>query len=56
MPLEPDHITSFLDDPTNDKFNYELLDLLIKRIDKLCFEECQIDRTYHTSCLYKCLK
>ena len=26
------------------KFNAELLDLLIKRINKLCFEECQVDR------------
>ena len=44
MPIEPDHILKFLDDPLNEKFNSELLDLLIKRINQLCFEECQIDR------------
>ena len=44
MPIEHDHILKFLDDPLNDKFNSELIDLLIKRINRLCFEECQIDR------------
>ncbi|MFX0072787.1 MAG: hypothetical protein ACFFAO_17025 [Candidatus Hermodarchaeota archaeon] len=44
MPLEPKHVINFLEDSTNDKFNSELLDLLIKRINRLCFEECQIDR------------
>ncbi len=44
MPIEPDHILKFLEDPLNEKFNSELIDLLIKRINKLCFEECQIDR------------
>ena len=44
MPIEHDHIIKFLDDPLNEKFNSELIDLVIKRINKLCFEECQIDR------------
>jgi hypothetical protein len=44
MPLEPNHIIKFLGNTVNDKFNSELLDLVIKRINKLCFEECQIDR------------
>ena len=44
MPIEHDHILKFLDDPLNDKFNSELIELLIKRINRLCFEECQIDR------------
>ncbi|TFG09054.1 MAG: hypothetical protein EU539_00650 [Promethearchaeota archaeon] len=44
MPLEPKHIVNFLENATNEKFSSELLDLLIKRINKLCFEECQIDR------------
>ncbi|MFX1442100.1 MAG: hypothetical protein ACFFHV_01690 [Promethearchaeota archaeon] len=44
MPLEPNHISKFLGNTINDKFNSELLDLIIKRIHKLCFEECQIDR------------
>lgn len=44
MPLEPNHLIKFLGNTINDKFNSELLDLIIKRINKLCFEECQIDR------------
>ena len=44
MPLEPRHIIEFIGDAPNDKFNSELLDLLIKRVNKLCFDECQIDR------------
>ncbi len=44
MPIEHDHILKFLDDPLNDKFNSELIELLIKRINRLCFDECQIDR------------
>lgn len=44
MPLEPKHIKNFLKNSANDKFNSELLDLIIKRLNKLCFEECQIDR------------
>ncbi len=44
MPLEPNHIVKFLGNTVNDKFNSELLDLIIKRINILCFEECQIDR------------
>jgi len=44
MPLEPSHILSFLGENINNKVNSELIDLLIKIINKLCFEECQIDR------------
>jgi hypothetical protein len=44
MPLEPNHIYNYLRNPTNEKINLELIDFLIKRINKLCFEECQIDR------------
>ena len=44
MSLEPEHIVKFLNDPTNERWNNDLMDLLIARINKLCFEECQIDR------------
>ena len=44
MPLQPDHILEFLDYESETKFKSELLELLRKRIDKLCFEECERDR------------
>jgi len=44
MPLQPDHIAKFMDNETDSKFKSELLELLNSRINKLCFEECQIDR------------
>ncbi len=44
MPLDPENIEKFLENTSNDKLNTELLYMLIKRIDKLCFEECEIDR------------
>ncbi len=44
MPISPEHVVKFLGNNANDKVNTELVDLLIKRINKLCFEECQIDR------------
>ncbi|MFW9898880.1 MAG: hypothetical protein ACFFDO_06435 [Candidatus Thorarchaeota archaeon] len=44
MPLDPNHLINFLKNISNDKFSSEMLFLLINRIDKLCFEECQIDR------------
>ena len=44
MPLEPKHIINYLERSTNEKNRTELLNLLIKRIDQLCFETCQIDR------------
>ena len=44
MPLDPKHIINFLENTSNDKFNSQLLHLLLNKIDKLCFEECQIDR------------
>lgn len=50
MPLEPKHILKLLEKSTNEKFKSELLELMIKRINKLCFEECQIDRILHISC------
>ncbi|MFO7797422.1 MAG: hypothetical protein ACQERB_07215 [Promethearchaeati archaeon] len=44
MPLEEKHILTFIDNPVNERFNSELLDLLINRINDLCFKECQVDR------------
>ncbi|MFW9877204.1 MAG: hypothetical protein ACFFG0_29285 [Candidatus Thorarchaeota archaeon] len=44
MPLTPDKILKFLDNESEAKFKSELIDLLTKRIDKLCFEECERDR------------
>ncbi|MBY9014334.1 MAG: hypothetical protein KGD68_01450 [Candidatus Lokiarchaeota archaeon] len=44
MPLQPEHIAKFFDEDTDTKFKTELLELLRKRIDKLCFKECEIDR------------
>lgn len=44
MPLTPDKILKFLDNESETKFKSELLDLLRKRIDKLCFDECEKDR------------
>jgi len=44
MPLEGDHILKFLGNPVNERYNDELLDLFIERIDELCFKECEIDR------------
>ena len=44
MPLQPEHIVDFLEKELDSKFQSELLELLNKRIYKLCFEECQIDR------------
>jgi len=45
MPLQPDHIKKFLMEKTSfTKSKNDLLDLMIKRVNKLCFEECQIDR------------
>ncbi len=42
--MQPDDILNFLNNESEKKFKSELIDLLMKRIDKLCFEECQIDR------------
>jgi len=44
MPLEPEHINRFLENDSDMKSRSELIDLLNKRIHKLCFEECQVDR------------
>ncbi|MEJ2277251.1 MAG: hypothetical protein P8Y70_05810 [Candidatus Lokiarchaeota archaeon] len=44
MPLEEKHLLKFLDNPVNDRFSSELLDLVIDRINTLCFKECQVDR------------
>ncbi|MBN1215880.1 MAG: hypothetical protein JXA99_10625 [Candidatus Lokiarchaeota archaeon] len=44
MPLEEKHIIKFLENPLNERYNSEILTLLIKRIRDLCFKECQVDR------------
>jgi hypothetical protein len=44
MPLIPDDILNFLENKSEAKFKTELVELLRKRIDKLCFEECERDR------------
>ncbi len=44
MPLIPEHIKRFIEDKTHAKFSSEMLNLLVKTIDNLCFKECQIDR------------
>lgn len=44
MPFEAENIIYFLDREIDSKFQLELLELLKTRIQKLCFEECQIDR------------
>jgi len=44
MQIRPDDILNFLNNESDTKFKSELIDLLRNRIDKLCFEECQIDR------------
>ncbi len=44
MPLQPEHIAKFLDEDVDVKFKTELLELLRKNIDRLCFKECEIDR------------
>ena len=44
MPLTPEHIKRFIEDKTYTKFSSEMLNLLVKTIDNLCFKECQIDR------------
>lgn len=44
MPLNNGDILKFIEDPSNEKNTEELMELLIKRIDRLCFEQCQVDR------------
>ena len=44
MPLQPEHIDKFLEEEIDTKIKTELLELLKKRIDNLCFKECEIDR------------
>jgi len=44
MPLQPEHIDKFLEEEIDSKFKTEILELLRKRIDNLCFKECEIDR------------
>ena len=43
MPLSPHDILKFFED-ADDTYDFELLNLLIKRLNVLCFEECEIDR------------
>ncbi|MHA2037144.1 MAG: hypothetical protein ACW98X_11960 [Promethearchaeota archaeon] len=44
MPLEPKHYLKFLESEAEVKDKSELLDLLDKRINTLCFDECERDR------------
>ena len=44
MPLEPKHYSKFLENDAEAKDKSELLDLLDKRINTLCFDECERDR------------
>ena len=44
MPLEPKDYLKFLENEAEAKDKSELLDLLDKRITKLCFNECERDR------------
>ncbi|MFX1345124.1 MAG: hypothetical protein ACFFBC_09690 [Promethearchaeota archaeon] len=44
MQIQPDDIINFLNNESDTKFKSELIDLLRKRIDKLCFDECERDR------------
>lgn len=44
MPLEPKHYLKFLENEAEAKNKSELLDLLDKRINLLCFDECERDR------------
>jgi hypothetical protein len=44
MPLEPEHISEFLESEYETKHILELLELLKERIDELCFRDCQTDR------------
>ncbi len=37
MPLQPEHIAKFLDQDVDAQFKTELLELLMERIDRLCF-------------------
>jgi len=44
MPLQPDHILKYLYNESDTKNKSELIELLRNTIDKLCFEDCQLDR------------
>ncbi len=44
MPLQPEHIDKFIATELDSKSKTELLELLNKRIKRLCFEECERDR------------
>ena len=44
MPLTSDHLRNLLQGSQLDKEINELTELMVERIDQLCFEECQIDR------------
>jgi len=44
MPLQPDHILKYLYSESDTKNKSELIELLRNTIDKLCFEDCQLDR------------
>ncbi len=44
MPLQPDHILKYINNEADTKNKSELIELLRNTIDKLCFEDCQLDR------------
>jgi len=44
MPLTSHHLRNLLKDSQLDKEIDELTELMVKRINQLCFEDCQIDR------------
>ena len=44
MPVLPNHIKNFIVSESETKHKSELIELLLKRVNKLCFDECQIDR------------
>ncbi|MFX1277273.1 MAG: hypothetical protein ACFFBP_08610 [Promethearchaeota archaeon] len=48
MSLEPKHIIKYLDKSTIEKNRSEILNLVIERIDQLCFGTCQLDRVVCT--------
>jgi len=44
MQIQPDDIIKFLNNESETKFKSELLNLLVERIEELCFKRCQTDR------------
>ncbi len=44
MPFNEKQIINFITNPFNERYNSELIELLIKEINNLCFNKCQVDR------------